>query len=100
MKRMKLFLVATALAMLPAAAAAYAQAEAEPAPAEPCRAEPADKAMPGNGEETLSEQLDRCNGVLKPPPHADGEIEEAPPDTGRTPVIPPGQLPEQEPNPA
>lgn len=100
MKRMKLFLVATGLAMLPAAAAAYAQPGTEPAPADPCRAEPADKATPGDSEETLTEQLDRCNGVLKPPPHADREIEEAPPDTGRTPVIPPGQLPEQEPDPA
>ena len=42
--------------------------------------------------------LQDCNGVLKPPPTGDREIEETPPDIGTTPVIPPGAVPQQPPN--
>jgi hypothetical protein len=46
-------------------------------------------------DEYLAEKLDRCNGVLRPPPTEDQEIEEPSPDTGTTPIVPPGELPEQ-----
>jgi len=39
--------------------------------------------------ETLSEKLDRTEGVICPPLGIDPEIVEAPPGGGRTPVIPP-----------
>jgi hypothetical protein len=40
--------------------------------------------------ETLSERLDRTNGVIRPPAHVDPEIHETPPPTGdREIVVPP-----------
>jgi hypothetical protein len=50
-------------------------------------------------EKNLAEELDRCNGVLRPPPTEDEEIEEPPPNTGTTPIIPPDELPDQQPDP-
>ena len=41
--------------------------------------------------------LENCNGVLTPPRTGDEEIEEPAPNTGTTPVIPPGAVPEQPP---
>lgn len=65
---------------------------------DPCLAEPKHNqdTLTDNDQE-LTEKLDRCNGVLKPPPAEDQEIEAQPPETGKTPVIPPGELPEQQP---
>jgi hypothetical protein len=52
----------------------------------------------GSGETAaLSDKLDRCGGVLKPPPTGQTGMVEPAPDVGRTPVIPPEQLPEQQP---
>jgi len=56
----------------------------------------------GKGSETLADQsltetLDPCNGVLKPPPVGDQELTIPPPATGETPVVPPHLLPEQPP---
>lgn len=45
----------------------------------------------------LSDKLDKCAGVLKPPPTGETGMVEPAPDVGRTPVIPPEQLPEQQP---
>lgn len=39
--------------------------------------------------------LEDCSGVLVPPKIGDQEIVEPPPNTGTTPVIPPGAVPEQ-----
>lgn len=84
--------------------AALADEEVPPATPEttedgdPCRVEPA---LPGDEESREGERarpaLEECNGVLVPPRTGDEEIEEPPPDTGTTPVIPPGTLPETEP---
>lgn len=67
---------------------------------DPCRAEPA---QPGDEESREGDRagpaLEDCNGVLAPPTTGDEEIEEPPPDTGTTPVIPPGTLPEPQPEP-
>lgn len=50
----------------------------------------------GSGEtESLSEQLGRCNGVIRPPKVGDQEIVEPAPEIGTMPVIPPGALPQQ-----
>jgi hypothetical protein len=58
--------------------------------------QPSDEAGAAD-EATLSDKLDRCGGVLAPPESGDAEITEPAPDTGETPVIPPGQVPEQAP---
>ena len=39
--------------------------------------------------ENLSERLDRTDGVIKPPPHADSDIHVTPPATGDSMSIPP-----------
>lgn len=43
--------------------------------------------------------LQRCNGVLKPPPTGDSEMVEPAPHVGTTPVIPPEAVPDQPPVP-
>lgn len=48
---------------------------------------------PNPGSGTLTEKLDNCNGVLKPPAVGDGEIVEPAPQTGQMPVITPNDLP-------
>jgi len=47
--------------------------------------------------DSLTDVLDSCNSVLKPPPVNDPELTIRPPVTGETPVIPPRALPEQPP---
>jgi len=44
---------------------------------------------PGAPNQTLSEKLERTDGVVCPPPGIDPEIAVPPPGGGRTPVIPP-----------
>lgn len=48
-------------------------------------------------DDTLTEALDPCDGVIEPPPVGDQELTISPPAGGETPVIPPSQLPEQQP---
>jgi hypothetical protein len=48
-------------------------------------------------DQSLSDTLDPCNGVLEPPPVGDQELTIPPPAGGETPVIPPSALPEQQP---
>ena len=51
-----------------------------------------------DGEDlTLTERLAPCNGVLEPPATGDQEMTTPPPDEGETPIIRPGELPEQPP---
>ncbi|TGP17943.1 MULTISPECIES: hypothetical protein [unclassified Mesorhizobium] len=45
----------------------------------------------------LSETLDNCNGVLKPPPTGDKNATVPPDDNSQMPVIKPGELPQQQP---
>jgi len=45
---------------------------------------------------SLSATLDRCGGVLQPPPVGDPGMVEPAPDEGETPVIPPSAIPEDE----
>ena len=44
---------------------------------------------PGRPDQTLSEKLERTEGVICPPPGVDPEIAVPPPGGGITPVIPP-----------
>jgi hypothetical protein len=79
------------LAQVPEPLRAQSENGQKPSQADPCQAGPEGRRSEGNAG--LSEKLDRCGGVLKPPSSADHEIEKRPPETGSTPVIPPGQLP-------
>ncbi|MDX8492237.1 hypothetical protein RFN29_11655 [Mesorhizobium sp. VK22B] len=45
----------------------------------------------------LSEKLDNCNGVLKPPPTGDKNATVPPADNSQMPIIKPGELPPQTP---
>jgi hypothetical protein len=78
--------------------------------ADPCRAEPKDNASNGSRPGTADQQttasiddgqqatdkLEACGGVLKPPRNGASDMVEPAPDIGRTPVIPPEQLPGQQ----
>jgi hypothetical protein len=75
---------------------------------EDCRAMPDDQGandrrQPGEVDpqttQSLTEKLDPCNGVLKPPPVGDQELTLPPPDTGEMRVIRPRDLPGQQSNP-
>lgn len=100
----KPFLLGTALLWL--TTAALAQAEAPVERSDKCQMQaPQDgpdkdgsnmDAQPQAGDDqSLTETLEGCGGVLEPPPVGDGEIAEPPPDEGETPVIRPGEVPEQ-----
>ena len=48
----------------------------------------------GQGRESLSDRLDRTDGVIRPPGGVDPQIQVPPPEHGsRTPVIPPPGTP-------
>lgn len=49
--------------------------------------------------DSLSDALAPCNGVIAPPPAGDPDITITPTEGGETPVIPPGQVPQQPANP-
>ena len=89
MKRKIFAVIAAALPLMQSPGPLFAQSESRQ---DPCQAKP-DGRSDGNME--LTEKLDRCGGVLKPPSSADREIEKQPPATGSTPIIPPGDLPDQ-----
>ena len=46
---------------------------------------------------SLTEKLDPCDGVLKPPDTGDEQIAMPPPATGEMPVVEPNEVPEQPP---
>lgn len=99
MKTRIVAIIAAALTLTQAPPPLRAQTanDRQPSQAAPCQARPEGGPSNGsdeaNGNTGLSEKLDRCGGVLKPPSSADQEIEKQPPETGSTPVIPPSQLP-------
>ncbi|MFK3968983.1 hypothetical protein ACI2KT_36295 [Ensifer adhaerens] len=63
---------------------------------QPANAEDKDRCRVASGDDTnqknLSEKLDDCDGVLKPPRVGDTEIKTPAPDVGKTRVIRPGEL--------
>ncbi|WP_145719642.1 hypothetical protein [Mesorhizobium tianshanense] len=69
----------------------------------PCQAEPQNgqqqKPPVNNGvsNNSLTDTLDPCNGVLLPPPTGDQGMTALPSDEGKTPVIKPGEVPAQPP---
>lgn len=78
------------------------QDQTSPATADdPCAVDPGDEtgepqAGAGAPDQSLTETLDECNGVLQPPSVGDPGLVEPAPDAGRTPVIPPSALPDEE----
>jgi hypothetical protein len=69
-----------------------------PSPDQNCQANPAPDGTGGQngGQQPLSDKLGDCKGVLKPPPTGDREMATPPPtNEGKTPVIRPGDVPEQ-----
>jgi hypothetical protein len=70
-----------------------------PVPSQPGK--PSERSSPQDPRSTgstcpgsnLSERLDRCNGVIPPPRGITPDTTIKPPDTGRTPVIPPPGAP-------
>lgn len=59
---------------------------------DPCQVAP--RAEGSEGDQTLTDRLDECDGVLQPVrPRTGGDFVEQPPAKGRTPVIKPKTLP-------
>ena len=97
---MKPLVIASLMLALAAPAAAQTdqqQGTHNPAPqADKCRVQPDQgKQQPGGGD--LSEKLNDCGGVLKPPATGDQGMAAPAPDVGKTPVIKPGEVPAQPP---
>lgn len=76
-------------------------------PVEDCQVQPDQKSgqpqnqtgedgQPGSND-SLTETLNPCDGVLKPPATGDKGLTEPPPNAGETPVIRPGEVPQQQP---
>lgn len=91
--------------LLLALTAPAAAQNAEPAKPAPCQAEPQantdqgrDEKPAENGQnDSATEKLAPCGGVLKPPQTGDSEMTVPAPDEGKTPVIKPGEVPAQPP---
>ncbi|WP_137933948.1 hypothetical protein [Mesorhizobium comanense] len=95
MKPLAIASYALILSLTGPALAQTGQQQAEPT--DKCRVETeqSGKQQPGNGN--LSEKLNYCGGVLKPPATGDQGMAAPAPDEGKTPVIKPGQVPAQPP---
>ncbi|MHA6645575.1 hypothetical protein [Mesorhizobium sp. A623] len=88
---------------------AAAQAEKKPptqAPlpsTNPCQVKPDDETANraqnerhgSDRTDNLSRSLEPCGGVLKPPPTGDRKMATPPPAEGKTPIIRPGEIPQQ-----
>lgn len=99
MKTLAMLAGAVVLGAMPAAA----QTQQQPPAVSPCQAEPdrngSDDGRAGRQPPAgdLTQKLDPCDGVLKPPPTGDGDMTEPAPDLGNTPIIRPGEVPPQPP---
>ncbi|OBQ75405.1 hypothetical protein [Mesorhizobium erdmanii] len=94
---MKPLAIASLVLALAVPAAAQTNQQQNPTQADKCRVETdqAGKQQTGNGN--LTEKLNDCGGVLKPPATGDQGMAAPAPDEGKTPVIKPGQVPAQPP---
>jgi hypothetical protein len=94
--RFVLFLTMVSLAATPALGEMHSNEN--PAMSDRCRTLPDGGAPDANGnstdEEAMSETLEDCQGVLKPPRTGDSELIEPAPDIGKTPFIRPHEIPE------
>jgi hypothetical protein len=102
---MKTLAMLAGAAILSGVVPAAAQTGNQAQPSSPCQAEPdrnggvdagqAGSRKPPPGD--LTQKLDPCDGVLEPPPTGDSGMTEPAPDAGNTPIIRPGQVPQQAP---
>jgi len=92
-------IIASLLVMQPLAAPAAQkpknlEQDQAPISSDPCQV------APGQDHDTNTKNnikdLNRCSGILKPPPNTDNEIQKPPPQQGSTPVIRPEELPPQQ----
>lgn len=101
---MKSIMIVIAAAGLAGSASAQTSGDSESKkPVENCQVQPDQKdqkagqpTQPGSNE-SLTETLNPCDGVLKPPATGDNGLAAPPPDAGETPVIRPGEVPQQSP---
>jgi hypothetical protein len=85
-------LTSTLAALMAWSQSAYGQTSGAATVESPCRVSPDAESSEGS----LTDRLDDCNGVLKPPIVGDPGIVQQAPDVGEMPVIPPGSLPQQQ----
>lgn len=94
-------LLAMALVLACGGAASAQTATTPPATDQPCQADPGQQSSDGgaasNTAPSSSDKLNACNGVLTPPPSGDNAIRQPAPAEGKTPVLKPGDVPEQQP---
>ncbi|AYG62798.1 hypothetical protein CCGE525_29145 (plasmid) [Rhizobium jaguaris] len=70
---------------------------------DPCAAPDANKQTEGGqtaprSQDSTGQKLSDCGGVLKPPATGDSAMEKPAPRGGKTPVIPPGNVPDEQGN--
>ncbi|MER8394689.1 hypothetical protein NKJ72_01245 [Mesorhizobium sp. M0045] len=80
-------------------AAPAAAQPGEQAQSNRCKVEPQDQKNQQQkpAGSNLSDTLEPCGGVLKPPPTGDQGMATPPPNEGKTPVLKPGEVPPQPP---
>ncbi|MER9439946.1 hypothetical protein NKI79_00830 [Mesorhizobium sp. M0340] len=80
-------------------AAPAAAQPGEQAQSDRCKVEPQDQKNQQQkpAGSNLSDTLEPCGGVLKPPPTGDQGMATPPPNEGKTPVLKPGEVPPQPP---
>ncbi len=98
MKPIAILLIVAGLGLAGKATAQTGSDQDTKKPVENCQVQPDEKtqrpAQPGTND-SLSETLNPCNGVLKPPETGDKGVAAPPSDAGETPVIRPGEIPRQ-----
>ncbi|WP_136621467.1 MULTISPECIES: hypothetical protein [Mesorhizobium] len=78
-------------------AAAQQQNDSQAPQADKCRVQMEQGAKQQPGSDNLTETLNDCGGVLKPPATGDQGMAAPAPDEGKTPVIKPDEVPAQPP---
>ncbi|UVK51872.1 hypothetical protein DBIPINDM_005195 [Mesorhizobium sp. AR02] len=95
---MKPLAIASLMLALAVPAAAQTDQQQNPAQqADKCLAQTDQSGKQQSGGGNLSEKLNACGGVLKPPATGDRGMAAPAPDEGKTPVIKPGEVPAQPP---
>ena len=82
---------------LAAPAAAQQQNDSHAPQTDKCRIQTEQGAKQQPDSDNLTEKLNDCGGVLKPPATGDQGMAAPAPDEGKTPVIKPGEVPPQPP---
>lgn len=100
MKLIMIVIAATGFGLAGGASAQTGSDTETKKPVENCQVQPDQKSgqpTPSGSNDSLTETLNPCDGVLKPPATGDNGLAAPPPDAGETPVIRPGEVPQQPP---